>query len=417
MKHLQNNHRWWAAALLSAAASSVSAQSLPSTFQATTLTMPSGLNATPLAINSQGQVGGFGLKSAGSVLKVGTRPTFPYGSTTYLYWDPQSYIYPVVWTNGTPSQLTRYKSTYNTSIYAEAAAGAWLTMTTNSAAKVSTAGVGTSGLVKAQELGLTLTNGVYAPLQPDSSTFGLPPLVNRKGTLVGISQNPSSRQWDVLVSVHGQQTRVPMPSGTDDWRVVGISDDDQVLIEVDLQDQFTRVGDTITYTQYRWQKRCYVWKAGNLTEVLAPTPYPVVSVNCGGIGPDGLVAAYVSHAAGGELSPFGLTKALFTWRNGQVQRFQTDFKVFSSDALPGVSLTQAGWGVYSKPLDGNSSATVDPQVFLNGQHVRLAPLIRPAIGATDLVFIKSVNASGQILAQVVPAAASAAPRFVVLTPR
>lgn len=405
------------AALLCAAFGLAGAQSLPASMAVTaSLSMPTGLTATPLSINSQGQVGGFGLKSAGSALRVGTRYNVPFNSS-YLYWDPQSYIYPVLWTNGTPSQPARYKSTYNTSILGEAASGSWVALTTNSAAKVSTSSVMSTGQTYQAQLALTLTNGVYAPLLPDGVSFTRVPLVNRKGTLAGIGRATPSAGLELLVSNRGQTARVPMPSGLFNWEVVGLSDDDQVLLEGDREEIVTRVGDTLVYTQYRWQKRCFVWRAGSLTEVSAPAPAPVVSINCAGIGPDGQVAAFVSHAAGGELMPYGLTKALFTWRNGQVERFQTDFKVFASDYLPRVTLTSAGWGVYDSALDGRSDTLGDPRVFIHGQHVRLASLVLPAIGATDRVWVKSVNAAGQMLVQIVPASVSTAPRHVVLTPR
>jgi hypothetical protein len=394
----------------------VHAQALPTSLQVTaTLSMPSGMTASPLAINAQGQVGGFATKSAGSVLKVGTRYNVPF-NTTYLYWDPQSYIYPVLWTGGTPSLPARYKTNYNTSIYSEAATGSWLALTTNSSAKVSTTAVNPdTGQTFASQVGLTLTNGVYSPLQPASSSFNSPPKVNRKGTLAGIASTVQTSGLDLLVAANGQVTRVATPAGIFNWTVVGISDDDQVLIEGERDEASSVVDGALVFTQYRWQKRCFVWRAGSLTEVTAPAPYPVVSVNCGGISANGLVAAFVSHAAGGPLQPYGLSKALFTWRNGQVERFQTEFKTFNSDFLPRVSLSREGWGLYDGALDGNGLALGDPQVFFNGQHQRLAPLVRPALNGTDKVWIKSMNATGQILAQIAPA--SGAVRHVVLTPR
>jgi hypothetical protein len=371
----------------------------------------------PLALNSQGQVGGFATKAAGSVLKVGTRYSGPFNTpSTYLYWDPQSYIYPVVWTAGTPSLPARYKSNYNTSIYREAATGSWLALSTNSSAKVSTSSVNTAtGQTYAAQLGLKLTNGTYSALQPDGSNFSTPPLVNRKGTMAGIASKVQTTGLDLLVASNGQLTRVATPAGIFNWSVVGISDDDQVLIEAEPEEVYSKVGTELVYTQYHWQTRCFVWRAGTLTEVTAPAPYPVVSVICGGISPNGLVAAYVSHAAGGPLSPYGLSKALFTWRNGQVERFQTDFKPFNSDYLPRVTLSNEGWGLYDGALDGVSTTLGDPWLFFNGQHQRLSPLVRPAIGGTDKVWIKSMNASGQMLAEIAPPTGAA--RQVVLTPR
>jgi hypothetical protein len=401
---------------LLAVAGGVTAQALPTSLQVSaTLTMPSGMTATPLAINTQGQVGGFATKAAGSVLKVGTRYNVPF-NTTYLYWDPQSYIYPVVWTGGTPSLPARYKSNYNTSIYSEAATGSWLALTTNSAAKLSTVSVSPiTGQTYASELGLTLTHGIYSALQPASSTFSTPPRVNRKGTMAGIASTVQTAGLDVLVASNGQVTRVATPAGIFNWNVVGISDDDQVLIEAERDEVYSQVGTDLVYTQYHWQKRCFVWRAGTLTEVMAPAPYPVVSVNCGGISPNGLVAAYASHAAGGPLQPYGLSKALFTWRNGQVERFQTDFKPFSSDYLPRVTLSNEGWGLYDSALDGGSPVSGDPWLFFNGQQQRLAPLVRPAIGGTDKVVVKSMNTTGQMLAQITQATGTS--RYVVLTPR
>jgi hypothetical protein len=406
----------WCGAALLAVAGGVTAQALPTSLQVSaTLTMPSGMTATPLAINTQGQVGGFATKAAGSVLKVGTRYSVPF-NTTYLYWDPQSYIYPVVWTGGTPSLPARYKSNYNTSIYSEAATGSWLALTTNSSAKLSTASVSPiTGQTYASELGLTLTNGIYSALQPASSTFSTPPRVNRKGTMAGIASTVQTAGLDVLVASNGQVTRLATPAGIFNWNVVGISDDDQVLIEAERDEVYSQVGTDLVYTQYHWQKRCFVWRAGTLTEVMAPAPYPVVSVNCGGISPNGLVAAYASHAAGGPLQPYGLSKALFTWRNGQVERFQTDFKPFSSDYLPRVTLSNEGWGLYDSALDGGSPVSGDPWLFFNGQQQRLAPLVRPAIGSTDKVVVKSMNATGQMLAQITQATGTS--RYVVLTPR
>jgi hypothetical protein len=406
----------WCGAALLAVAGGVTAQALPTSLQVSaTLTMPSGMTATPLAINTQGQVGGFATKAAGSVLKVGTRYSVPF-NTTYLYWDPQSYIYPVVWTGGTPSLPARYKSNYNTSIYSEAATGSWLALTTNSSAKLSTASVSLiTGQTYASELGLTLTNGIYSALQPASSTFSTPPRVNRKGTMAGIASTVQTAGLDVLVASNGQVTRVATPAGIFNWNVVGISDDDQVLIEAERDEVYSQVGTDLVYTQYHWQKRCFVWRAGTLTEVMAPAPYPVVSVNCGGISPNGLVAAYAGHAAGGPLQPYGLSKALFTWRNGQVERFQTDFKPFSSDYLPRVTLSNEGWGLYDSALDGGSPVSGDPWLFFNGQQQRLAPLVRPAIGSTDKVVVKSMNATGQMLAQITQATGTS--RYVVLTPR
>jgi hypothetical protein len=337
-------------------------------------------------------------------------------NTTYLYWDPQSYIYPVVWTGGTPSLPARYKSNYNTSIYSEAATGSWLALTTNSSAKLSTASVSPiTGQTYASELGLTLTNGIYSALQPASSTFSTPPRVNRKGTMAGIASTVQTAGLDVLVASNGQVTRLATPAGIFNWNVVGISDDDQVLIEAERDEVYSQVGTDLVYTQYHWQKRCFVWRAGTLTEVMAPAPYPVVSVNCGGISPNGLVAAYASHAAGGPLQPYGLSKALFTWRNGQVERFQTDFKPFSSDYLPRVTLSNEGWGLYDSALDGGSPVSGDPWLFFNGQQQRLAPLVRPAIGSTDKVVVKSMNTTGQMLAQITQSTGTS--RYVVLTPR
>ncbi len=406
----------WCGAALLAVAGGVTAQALPTSLQVSaTLTMPSGMTATPLAINTQGQVGGFATKAAGSVLKVGTRYNVPF-NTTYLYWDPQAYIYPVVWAAGTPSLPVRYKSNYNTSIYGEAATGSWLALTTNSAAKLSTASINTSsGQTYASQLGLTLTNGLYSALQPASSTFSGPPLVNRKGTMAGIASTVQTVGRDLLVASNGQVTRVATPAGIFNWAVVGLSDDDQVLIEAEPDEVYTQVGTDLVYTQYHWQTRCFLWRSGTLTEVTAPAPYPVVSVRCGGISPNGLVAAYVSHASGGPLQPYGLSKALFTWRNGQVERFQTDFKPFTSDYLPRVSLSNEGWGLYGSALGDATSAPGDPWLFFNGQHQRLAPLVRPVIGSTDKVVIKSMNASGQMLAQITPASGKA--RHVVLSPR
>ncbi len=394
----------------------VKAQALPSSFQVTsTLTMPSGMTGYPLAINTQGQVGGFGTKSAGSVLKVGTRYNVPFNST-FLYWDPQVYLYPVVWSGGTPSLPARYKTNYNTTLFSEAASGAWLALSNNSSAKLSASAVNTgTGQTYASQLGLTLSNGVYSALQPASSNFSGPPLVNRKGTLAGIASTAQTAGLNLLVASNGQVTWVPTPAGIFYWYVVGISDDDQVLIEGERDEIYSVVDGNLDYTQYHWQKRCFVWRAGTLTEVTAPAPYPVVSVNCAGISPNGLVAAYVSHAAGGPLQPYGLSKALFTWRNGQVERFQTEFKTFNSDFLPRVTLSNEGWGLYDGALDGDSLALGDPRVFFNGQHLRLAPLVRPALNGTDKVWIKSMNASGQILARIAPA--TGAVRHVVLTPR
>jgi hypothetical protein len=408
----------WCGVALLAMAGAAHAQALPTSLQVSaTLGTPSGMKGYPLAINTQGQVGGFATKAAGSVLKVGTRYSGPFNTpSTYLYWDPQSYVYPVVWTGVTPALPTRYKSNTNTSIYSEAATGSWLALSTNSAAKVSTASLNLgTGQTYGAQLGLTLTNGVYAALQPASSTFSTPPRVNRRGTLAGTASTAQANGFDLLVATNGQVTRVAKPAGIFSWSVVGIADDDQVLIEGERDEVFTQVGDTLVYSQYRWQKRCFVWRAGTLTEVTAPAPYPVVSVNCGGISPNGLVAAYVSHAAGGPLQPYGLSKALFTWRNGQVERFQTEFKTFNSDFLPRVTLSNEGWGLYDSALDGNSPPIDDPWLFINGQHQRLAPLVRPAIGSTDKVLVKSMNASGQMLAQIVPATGTA--RHVVLTPR
>jgi hypothetical protein len=406
----------WCGAALLAMAGVVTAQALPTTLQVSaTLTMPSGMTAYPLAINTQGQVGGFGIKSAGSVLKVGTRYNVPF-NTTYLYWDPQSYVYPVLWTGGAPSLPARYKSNYNTSLYTEAATGSWLALSTNSSAKVSTATVNPStGQTYASQLGLTLTNGVYSALQPASSNFSMPPLVNRKGTMAGIASTVQTAGLDLLVAINGQLTRVATPAGIFNWTVVGISDDDQVLIEAERDEVYSQVGTELVYTQYHWQKRCFVWRSGALAEVTALAPYPVVSVNCGGISPNGLVAAYVSHAAGGTLQPYGLSKALFTWRNGQVERFQTDFKPFNSDFLPRVALSNEGWGLYDSALDGGSPVPGDPWLFFNGQHQRVAPLVRPAIGGSDKVVIKSMNTSGQMLALITPATGTM--RYVVLTPR
>jgi len=138
-------------------------------------------------------------------------------------------------------------------------------------------------------------------------------------------------------------------------------------------------------------------------------------VSCGGISPNGLVAAYVSHTAGGPLLPYGLTKAMFTWRNGQVERFQTDFTTVHAEFTPRLTLSNEGWGLYDGAPDGSSSSLGDPWLFLNGQQQRLAPLVKPAIGSTDKVWIRSMNASGQMLAQIAPA--SGAARYVVLTPR
>jgi hypothetical protein len=406
----------WCGAALLAMAGVVTAQALPTTLQVSaTLTMPSGMTAYPLAINTQGQVGGFATKSAGSVLKVGTKYNGPFTSS-YLYWDPQINIYPVVWTGGSPSLPARYKSNYNTSIYSEAATGSWLALSTNSSAKVSAVTVNvSSGQTYAAQLGLTLTNGVYSALQPASSNFGSPPLVNRKGTLAGIASTVQTAGLDLLVASNGQVARVPTPAGIFYWSVVGISDDDQVLIEGERDEIYSVEGGNLVYTQYHWQKRCFVWRAGTLTEVTAPAPYPVVSVSCGGISPNGLVAAYVSHAAGGPVSPYGLTKAMFTWRNGQVERFQTDFTTVHSEFTPRLTLSNEGWGLYDGAPDGSSSSLGDPWLFLNGQQQRLAPLVKPAIGSTDKVWIKSMNASGQLLAQIAPA--SGAARYVVLTPR
>jgi hypothetical protein len=401
---------------LLAVTGSVWAQALPTSLQVTaTLTMPSGMSATPLAINTQGQVGGFATKSAGSVLKVGTRYNVPF-NTTYLYWDPQAYIYPVLWTAGAPSLPARYKTNYNTSIYSEAATGSWLALTTNSSAKLSTASVSpVTGQTYASELGLTLTNGVYAPLQPASSAFSGPPKVNRKGTMAGIASTVQTTGLDLLVASNGQVTRVATPPGIFNWTVVGISDDDQVLIEGERDEIYSQVDGALVYTQYHWQTRCFVWRAGTLTEVTAPAPDPVLSVTCGGISPNGLVAAYVSLASGGPLQPYGLNKAMFTWRNGQVERFQTAFKPFSSAFLPRVTLSNEGWGLYEGPLDGGNSAPSEPWVFFNGQHQRVTPLVRPVIASTDKVSIKSMNASGQMLAQITSATGAA--RHVVLTPR
>jgi hypothetical protein len=406
----------WCGAAWLALAGSVNAQALPTTLQVTaTLTMPSGMAGHPMAINTQGQVGGFATKAAGSVLKVGTRYGVPF-NTTYLYWDPQVYVYPVLWTGGTPSLPARYKTNYNTSIYSEAATGSWLALTTNSSAKLSAAVVNPdTGQTFAAQVGLTLTNGVYSPLQPASSAFSGPPKVNRKGTMAGIASTVQTSGLDLLVASNGQVTRVATPAGIFNWTVVGISDDDQVLIEGERDEVYSQVDGALVYTQYHWQTRCFVWRAGTLTEVTAPAPYPVLSVTCGGISPNGLVAAYVSHAAGGPLQPYGLSKAMFTWRNGQVEQFQTAFKPFSSGFIPRVTLSNEGWGLYEGPLDGGNSAPAEPWVFFNGQHQRVAPLVRPAIASTDKVSIKSMNASGQMLAQITSATGAA--RHVVLTPR
>ncbi len=407
----------WLAAALSVTALPAVAQGLPTTMQATTLTMPSGMTGYPMAINSAGQVGGFATKAAGSVLKVGTRYTGPFASR-FLYWDPQAYLYPVLWTQGTPSLPARYKSNLNTTLVGEGATGSWVALSTNTSAKLSLSTVNTeAGRTLGSMTSLLLTNGVYTPLSPAGVTFVEPPAVNRKGTMAGTATSSAAGAYDITVVRNGQPSRIPMPTGLFSWVVVGLSDDDQVLLSGEREELYTMQGDTPVYTQYRWQRRCFLWRAGTLTEVTVPSPQPAISVDCKGMGSDGLVAGFVAHLGNTTLQPYGLTKAMFTWRNGQLDRFQTPFEVYPSDYLPRVSLTAGGWGVYAGALGGQSPDGQEPRVFSNGIHRPMRSLVQPALLDGESIQVKSVHGSGQVLATISPPATGGVVRHVVLSPR
>ncbi|MEY4766628.1 MAG: hypothetical protein RI907_3301 [Pseudomonadota bacterium] len=392
------------------------AQGLPTTLQAgPVLTMPSGMKAEPLALNPKGEVGGWGAKSAGSVLRLGSNDGSPVPSYGF-YWEPMSYIYPVVWTNGTPTTLTRYRSNNNTAIFSAGPAGGWYAMSTGGSAKESTSAWlddNLSYLSRTAKVHLGLVNGAYTPLGRAVWMPDQPPLVNQRGTVAGVSGDMPA---DVQIEVGGRVVLPTKPAGLAKWVVVGLSDDDRVLIKGHMADVYTETAQGTVLTQAYWQERCYVWHNDVLTEVTAPSPQPVVTVNCGGISPNGLVAAYVGHNNGGPLDASKLSRAMFTWRDGHFERLQSPFTVQQTATAPKVRLTDTGMGYYMPdPLNAGTLNT-DLWVFAQGQHQRVAPLVRPALASTSLVRIRAMNAAGQVLAEV-RTSASAAPKFQVLTPR
>jgi hypothetical protein len=354
----------------------------------------------PKVINNKGEVGGWTTKPNGSILRWGSNVT-PLGfSIPYLYSAPQVDISPVVWTAGVPKVLARYKSTNSTWLLDKKDDSTWVVATSNKSGRIDAStypdtGVDASfGRTPISGTVRLLKNGVYTDFPAGVQNYARP-LMNRQGSVVTSATGGTGL---ALVRSNGQRSEVAMPDGLAYWEIKGLSDYDEVLIEGAQPD-------------FRWKKRCFVWKGGALTEIQVSGAQAVISVACGGISSTGIVAGFAYQQIGTEVNPYALLGSVFTWRDQVLN--QSEFVADGGGANFNTFVTPDGLVGFNR----NSTLTAG-YLYAQGRVQALASLVSPALASGEAAEVLSVNDSGQLLVAVRSLGSAAIKaRFSVLSPK
>lgn len=365
------------------------------------LQAPAGyLSYEALTINDAGDVGGYALKSAGKVWRWEVRddpvdgyfPLFRLFRLPTLVSEETYEAYPVVWKAGVPKVLSRYGGNYGTWIMGTAGPSGWLVAT-----------AGTAGRLKVQQtkpdflerpLGSvprTLTAaGVYSDVIPFVRFAFEAVKINDQGTVL-VDSNP-----DMSITVAGQTSQFSLPDDLIFRRVAGLSNANMALIE--------------GYKEpYKYLRRCFVWRAGQLTEIKVTAAEAVVSVACGAMNKDGLVVGAVFAWGPNGVDPYNMRRAFFSWKDDQVL-FVTPFSPTTNSNFAPDGVTQAGVALSGYEAQG----TV---VYPGGTTGPLMPLLNLNLRSDEYPSMMRVNDAGQILLGIGVNGGARPVTYRVLSPR
>jgi hypothetical protein len=394
------------------------AQALPGKYAITTQLKPvviSGKtqNSQPRYINERGEVSGWVNQSAGKVLRwmkgeTGGNP-FPFLVPTLPVYIDTIYVSPVIWTSGVPKVITRYGG--NTSTWSQGFTddNTLLVALAKKAGKTDANYGPTSYQYTAPESSsrlATVRNGVYTllPTAFDSGVLAQ----NRVGTMMGLTAVPNAVYLQAMMFKNGQRTVISPPPGISHLVPTAINDSDVITLNgyrSDVTFNGEQSDDSST-------GHCYIWKAGQLTEIMPPANDRKLDVSCRAINAAGEVAGILSWWDA-STQPKQYAYAVFRWKDGQMVVSPFERRDRPTDWF-GVHIDDSGLVVFTKWLyDGE-----EPHVFVSGAPVLLASLID---APSTLPFIRngffkvlSVNAKGQILVGTRDSQAQAMP--VVISP-
>jgi hypothetical protein len=348
------------------------------------------------SVNNSGLVAGWTSKSAGTIWRIGTLDdawsALGLGGTSapYLYNVPMTDTYPVLWTAGVPKVLPRYNATNSSWGYDLAGNGAMLVSTAPIAGRIP------RDYDQRKNSLFVLNGGTYTAVGvgPVSITSRETPYaINNRGAVAGLSET----RMQPFLWQNGQLQYISGPASTNDafLDLRALSDTGTVLLQLN--------------PRALEPARCFTWTAGQLKEVLPPSPD--LRIDCKAINASGAVAGLLRrYDAQGNNG----AAAVFVTLNGKfsLQAFQP----FQIDALQSsIKLNAAGTVAYQSgyTVQADGSARSSVMLFANGQTQSLDALVTPALPAGQFLELNDFNDKGQVLARLRTGTSVTQPQLVL----
>jgi hypothetical protein len=220
-----------------------------------------------------------------------------------------------------------------------------------------------------------------------------PYAINNQGAVAGLSET----RMQPFLWQNGQLQYISGPAGTNDafLDLRALSDTGTVLLQLN--------------PRALEPARCFTWTAGQLKEVLPPSPD--LRIDCKAINASGAVAGLLRrYDAQGNNG----AAAVFVTLNGQfsLQAFQP----FQIDALQSsIKLNAAGTVAYQSgyTVQADGSARSSVMLFANGQTQSLDALVTPALPAGQFLELNDFNDKGQVLARLRTGTSVTQPQLVL----